>query len=167
MFISAFSLLTLSLVLFGTSVLAVAPIPDNCDPNCESVCKKWTMHTLRIDGNANYQLTSSITLKVSYDGQDVCAEERHECGLGSCDFRWTCNEGWSFYLPSQAMEGPWAYDLQGLPFERYHREGSANMDVSMDDIECDAWQCGGTFEHSRCYTYLGLLTIIMQVVLTL
>lgn len=120
------------------------PDPDLCNPDCEFLCTKFTRHTLTIDGTANYQLTSSITLAVGYDGEDVCPEERHECGLGSCDFRYTCKEGWSFFLPSQAMEGPWNFDLQGLPYDRYIPDGWPQIEpVSMDDIECDAWQCGG------------------------
>ena len=42
------------------------------------------------------------------------------------------------------MEGPWNFDLQGMPSERYSPDGWPQIEpVSMDDIECDAWQCGG------------------------
>ncbi|KAK2611649.1 hypothetical protein N8I77_004979 [Diaporthe amygdali] len=127
------------------------PDPSSCSPSCEFLCTKFTLHTLEIDGTANYQLSASKTLAVKYDGEEVCPMERHECRGGSCDFRYTCKEGWSFFLPDQAMEGPWEFDLQGLPYTRYIPDGWPQLGpVSMDDIECDAWQCGGGLNPMTC-----------------
>lgn len=45
----------------------------------------------------------------------------------------------------QEMGGPWSYDLQGLPYERYITDRWPQIEpVSMEYIECYVWQCGGT-----------------------
>jgi hypothetical protein len=57
----------------------------------EIACKKFTRHTLSIQGTENSAFSASQTLKVTYDGADVCPEERHECFSG-CSF--TCESNY-------------------------------------------------------------------------
>ncbi|KAF2185345.1 hypothetical protein K469DRAFT_750472 [Zopfia rhizophila CBS 207.26] len=155
---SPLTVLATLIVLFGPATQAnpvPMPVPDGppdpnaCNPSCEFMCTKYTQHTLSISGIANYQRTASKTLKVTYDGVDVCPEERHECG-SNCNFKYTCNKGWSFFLPDGPMEGPWSYDLQGLPYTRYIPDGWPELGITMEDIECDAWQCGGGLNPMTC-----------------
>ncbi|KAF2110950.1 hypothetical protein BDV96DRAFT_603551 [Lophiotrema nucula] len=159
MLVSTTSLLTLPLVFLGSIVHAVPAlvprdsVPSGCDPTCEFLCTKYTAHTLSIDGTSTSGLSASRDLKVTFDNVDVCPNQHHECSAGtSCDFRFHCNDGWSFYLKDQAMQGPWSYDLQGLPFDRYYTDDnpSGNMDVSQDDINCDGYGCGGGLSPLYC-----------------
>jgi hypothetical protein len=41
--------------------------------------------------------------------------------------------------------GPWKYDLPCLPNERYFAGGDGNIDMTMADINCDGYPCGGEF----------------------
>ncbi|PSN68519.1 hypothetical protein BS50DRAFT_319017 [Corynespora cassiicola Philippines] len=119
-------------------------VPNVCGSSCEFECIRFTKHTLLINGEAHTSVSGSKSLAVTYDGVAVCPEALHDCHSGkSCNFKWNCNPGWSFYLPDQSLEGPWSYDLQGLPYTRYSAEPNGNMEVRRDDIDCDGYNCGG------------------------
>ncbi|CAI6332892.1 unnamed protein product [Periconia digitata] len=145
---SILAIVILSLTCSATPFPAPADTPDlsSCIPNCEFMCTRYTYHTFSIDGQSWTALTGDKTLEVKFDDKVVCAKQKRQCGVGkSCDFHFDCIPGWSFFLPDGPVTGPWSYDIQGLPRDRYFPEGEfadGNMDVSMADIDCDGYSCG-------------------------
>ena len=140
------NLLALPLVLFSTTIHAMF-VPDltHCDPTCDTACATFTKHSLQIDGDTHSSMDETDHFKVTYDSKVICPEQEKGCHAGqSCDFTLKCIDGWSFKLPDQAIRGPWKYDIQGLPVERYTIGDEATaMDVSKKAFECDGYNCGG------------------------
>ncbi|KAF2115674.1 hypothetical protein BDV96DRAFT_631599 [Lophiotrema nucula] len=159
------------LTLFGslTSFVAAKPVPEPvpdgfsgqpCEDTCEIQCIKYTKASVMISGVSHNSMYSSRRTRVSYHNSyndvDICPEKTVECE--TChNFDIPCDKGWELKFPDAAMEGPWPYTLNNPNSDTplYGADGKVytpDGEITMDEIECDAWGCGGGLSPMTCRT---------------
>lgn len=111
-------------------------------------------NTIHFDGVAHTQLSSSKEIEVKFDDYVICPKKRYEC-FDDCDYDFECDYGYKLHMPDvskstshcyiaanllplqSAIAGPWKFQLT-IPGDLVF-----DSEIPRDDIECDAYQCGG------------------------
>ncbi|KAF2658915.1 hypothetical protein K491DRAFT_676062 [Lophiostoma macrostomum CBS 122681] len=130
----------------------------DCGDECSDKCWSFKKTRVALVGQGNYQTYAGMHASVNLGDDTVIPNKDQTCHTcNDMEFPGKDNNGWllTLHMKGAPMEGPLPVNI-GFPasvalFNADDRKPFlGDQTLTMDDITCDAWQCGGGLNPMTC-----------------